>query len=105
MHLMICSLPSSFNNAFVCRKIYANGVRAEPMKKANENRFFMAQVHHGFDDNCSNGGRTGNLASSVRTSSIASVALCSDTITTNPHVFKVNVGNGFQWIVAIAIVQ
>ncbi len=49
--------------------------------------------------------RTGNLASSVRTSSIASVALCSDTITTNPHVFKVNVGNGFQWIVAIAIVQ
>ena len=44
MHLMICSLPSSFNNAFVCRKIYANGVRAEPMKKANENRFFMAHV-------------------------------------------------------------
>ena len=57
MHLMICSLPSSFNNAFVCRKIYANGVRAEPMKKANENRFFMAQVHHGFDEICSNGGR------------------------------------------------
>ncbi len=37
--------------------LFISGGRAEPMKKANENRFFMAQVHHGFDDNCSNGGR------------------------------------------------
>ena len=27
------------------------------MKKANENRFFMAQVHHGLDEIYSNGGR------------------------------------------------
>ena len=27
------------------------------MKKVNENRFFMAQVHHGVDEICSNGGR------------------------------------------------
>jgi|TARA_B110000444_G_C18799509_1_gene576672 hypothetical protein len=27
------------------------------MKKANENRFFTAQVHHGLDEICSNGGR------------------------------------------------
>jgi len=27
------------------------------MKKANENRFFMAQVHHGLDEIDSNGGR------------------------------------------------
>jgi len=27
------------------------------MKKANQNRFFMAQVHHGVDEICSNGGR------------------------------------------------
>ena len=31
--------------------------RAEPMKKANGNRFFVAQVHHGIDTICSNGGR------------------------------------------------
>ena len=31
--------------------------RAEPMKKVNENRFFMAQVHHEVDEICSNGGR------------------------------------------------
>ena len=27
------------------------------MKKANENRFFTAQVHHGLNEICSNGGR------------------------------------------------
>jgi hypothetical protein len=27
------------------------------MKKANRNVFFMAQVHHGVDEICSNGGR------------------------------------------------
>ena len=27
------------------------------MKKVNENRLFMAQVHHGVDEICSNGGR------------------------------------------------
>ena len=31
--------------------------RVEPMKKANQIRFFMAQVHHGVDEICSNGGR------------------------------------------------
>ena len=37
--------------------LFISGGRAEPMKKANENRFFMAQVHHGLDEICSNGGR------------------------------------------------
>ncbi len=32
-------------------RIYSNGGRAEPMKKAKRNVFFMAQVHHGVDDN------------------------------------------------------
>ncbi len=27
------------------------------MKKANQDRFFMAQVHHEVDEICSNGGR------------------------------------------------
>ena len=33
------------------------GGRAEPMKKTIENRFFMAQVHHGLCEIGSNGGR------------------------------------------------
>lgn len=36
---------------------------------------------------------------------VRTLALRSYTITTGPHVFKVNVGNAFQWIAAIAIVQ
>ena len=52
-----------FSTEFRCFKTVSNrsnrsnGGRAEPMKKANENRFFMAQVHHGVDEICSNGGR------------------------------------------------
>jgi len=37
--------------------LFISGGRAEPMKKANKNRFFMAQVHHAFNEICSNGGR------------------------------------------------
>ncbi|MDC0625964.1 hypothetical protein OAO46_01445 [Candidatus Poseidonia alphae] len=38
-------------------KIISNGGRAEPMKKAKINVFFMAQVQHGFNKIISNGGR------------------------------------------------
>ncbi len=47
MHLMICSPPTQLagivlHHAF--DEIRSNGGRAEPVKKANENRFFMAHV-------------------------------------------------------------
>ena len=50
-----------FSTEFRCFKTVSNrsnrsnGGRAEPMKKAKRNVFFMAQVHYGIDTICSNG--------------------------------------------------
>ena len=35
------------------------------MKKANQDRFFMAQVHHEVDEICSNGGTCRDLNSAI----------------------------------------
>ncbi len=54
---MICYFPHYAQVLHAFDEFYSNGGRAEPMKKANENRFFMAQVLHAFDEFYSNGGR------------------------------------------------